>query len=64
MTLQLHSVVLRIYLPLKRGGRRPKAVGWGSFSIDPHPTPPLFKGRERPALVANGNSNSRRQPCP
>ena len=38
------------YLPLKGGGRRPKAAGWGSrlaFGFDPRPDPPPFRGRER-----------------
>ena len=37
-------------LPLKGGGRRPKAAGWGSrlaFGFDPHPDPPPLRGRER-----------------
>ena len=33
------------HLPLKRGGRPPKAGGWGSFA--PHPDPPPFRGREQ-----------------
>jgi hypothetical protein len=43
------------HLPLKGGGRRPQAAGWGSTIAqmsNRHPNPPPFRGRERTARAA------------